>query len=50
MTFVRNNYRDGLFILGLAAVVSGCALVAVPLGLIILGLACLALPFLIGGE
>jgi len=50
MTVIRRNYRDGLFLIGLAAVVSGCVLVAVPLGLIVGGIAFLALPFMIGGK
>lgn len=47
---MRQNFPDALLVIGAVAVVAGCALIAVPLGLVVGGLLLVALGFAVGGE
>lgn len=47
----RENFQDALVVLGLAAIIAGCFLIAVPIGLIAGGLVLVALGLLtLGGT
>ncbi|MCR4342024.1 MAG: hypothetical protein NUW01_19275 [Gemmatimonadaceae bacterium] len=50
MTFARAHWDDALIVVGLAAIVAGCALFSVPLGLIVGGVACIVIGLRVGGE
>ena len=50
MTFARAHWDDALIVVGLAAVVAGCGLFSVPLGLIVGGVALAAAGLLLGSE